>query len=74
MFPNLRAEMARNAISVNDISHMLNVSEKTVRNYISGRTKISWIDVLMIQSKLFPDLKVGYLFAIDIEQKGKKLN
>ncbi|AJA42496.1 XRE family transcriptional regulator (endogenous virus) [Clostridium phage phiCT453A] len=68
MFPNLKAEMARSGIRVNDISKMLGVSEKTARNYLSGRTKISWLDVLTIQAKLFPDLKVGYLFAIDTKK------
>lgn len=65
MFPNLKAEMARNGLKTKDICKVLGVSEKTVRNYFNGKTKISWFDVLTIQKELFPDLKVGYLFAID---------
>ncbi|MGO5138334.1 helix-turn-helix domain-containing protein [Clostridium butyricum] len=69
MFPNLRAEMTRNKIRTKDIAEVLHVSEKTVRNYLSGRTKISWFDVLTVQAKLFPKLEVDYLFEIKREQK-----
>ena len=71
MFPNLKAEMARHEIKVKDISKILCVSEKTIRNYLNGKTKISWLDVLKIQNSLFPDLKVSYLFAITAKDQKK---
>ena len=64
MFPNLRAEMTRENIKTTDIAELLHVSEKTARNYLNGKTKISWLDVLTIQTKLFPELEIGYLFHI----------
>lgn len=64
MFKNLAAEMARNDITVNDISQCLEVSEKTARNYLKGISKISWLDVLKIRDTLFPSYEVSYLFKI----------
>ena len=69
MFPNLRAEMSRKGLKIKDICEVLDVSEKTARNYLNGKTKISWCDVLIISSKLFPDLEIGYLFQIGINTK-----
>lgn len=69
MFPNLRAEMTRKNLKTKDICKVLNVSEKTARNYLTGRTKISWLDVLIIREKLFPELEVGYLFQMGIDKK-----
>jgi len=65
MFPNLRAEMARNNIKITDIAGLLNVSEKTVRNYINGKTNISWFDSLKIKNTLFPKASLEYLFATE---------
>lgn len=69
MFPNLKAEMARRNISINEISNVLGVSEKTVRNYLNGKSKISWFDVIKIQNSFFPELKVGYLFDINLKDR-----
>ena len=69
MFPNLRAEMARKQIRTLDIAHLLGVSEKTTRNYLNGKSKISWLDVLTIQKSFFPKLKVSYLFQICEKKK-----
>lgn len=69
MFPNLRAEMTRKGLKTKDIAEILSVSEKTVRNYLTGRTKIPYLDVLKIRSKLFPNLEIGYLFAINTTER-----
>lgn len=68
MFSNLRAEMARKGIKSTDVSEILGVSEKTARNYIDGKTKIGWVDVVNIQKKLFPECKISYLFNIDAKE------
>lgn len=65
MFRNLIAEMARNNISNNDIAECLQVGEKTVRNYLSGRSKIPWEKALKIKRDLFPELDMEYLFAVN---------
>jgi predicted transcriptional regulator len=65
MFHNLAAEMARKKISVKDIAGCLDVSERTVKNYLNGKTKIPWESVLKIQGFYFSGLEVGYLFAME---------
>lgn len=72
MFPNLRAEMTRENIKTTDIAELLHVSEKTARNYLNGKTKISWLDVLTIQTKLFPELEIGYLFNIKNTKESRR--
>lgn len=74
MFPNLRAEMTRNGIKVEDIASVLGISEKTARNYLSGRTKISWLDVLAIKEELFPELELEYLFKIVHQDDEKRVS
>lgn len=62
MYNNLLAEMTRQKISKYDIAKRLNVSEKTARNYLNGKTKISWQDSLKIRNTYFPNLDMEYLF------------
>lgn len=74
MFNNLLAEMARNKISKRDMAIHLGVSEKTIRNYIDGSTKISWLDTLKIKNTYFPNLSLEYLFQADEKPKVKMRN
>ena len=64
MFNNLLAEMARcnPQITKRDISVCLEVSEKTIRNYFNGHSKISWKDTVMIRNEFFPTMSLEYLF------------
>jgi predicted transcriptional regulator len=68
MFNNLLAEMARNKISKHDIADCLGVSDKTIRNYFNGSTKISWLNTLKIKNTFFPNLDLEYLFKTDKEK------
>jgi plasmid maintenance system antidote protein VapI len=74
MFNNLLAEMARNKISKRDVAMHLGVSEKTLRNYIDGSTKISWLDTLKIKNNYFPHLSLEYLFQTEEKPKVKMRN
>ncbi len=74
MFPNLKAEMARKNIKNDRICEILGVSEKTVRNYLNGKTKIAWLDVLKIQNELFPGCKIEYLFRLEKINISKKIS
>jgi plasmid maintenance system antidote protein VapI len=68
MYKNLAAEMARYDITTKMIADCLGVNERTVRNYLSGRTQISWPDVIKIKNEFFPDLEISYLFATTSEK------
>lgn len=62
MFRNLAAEMARQNITIKDISLQLHLSEKTIKNYLSGKTRIPWNAVVEIKKSFFPEFEVSYLF------------
>lgn len=63
MFSNLKAEMARKSVSSKALSQCLGVSEKTVNNKLSGRTEFTLSEILKINSAIFPEYKLEYLFS-----------
>lgn len=62
MYDNLRAEMARNGITVKQLSQVLGVSLKTASNRLSGKTDFTLNEALKINRELFPKCKLDYLF------------
>lgn len=62
MFPNLRAEMAREGITSKKLSIVIGVSPKTLSNKLYGRSEFTLAEMLKIKSKLFPDMTLEYLF------------
>lgn len=62
-FPNLKAEMARSSINCSDIAKCTNKEERTVRNWLSGKTEPTLLDVKNIRDTLFKGLTLDYLFA-----------
>lgn len=62
-YPNLKAEMARNGITVDDIATEMGVSRRTASNWLNGST-IKHSTVLQIRDSLFPGLSVEYLFDL----------
>ena len=67
MFNNLLAEMARKnpRITRLNIAKELKISEKTVRNYIMGKSQIPWSYALKIKHTFFPNLDMEYLFKVE---------
>lgn len=65
MFENLKAEMARKAITMADlaIDKELNLSYETIRNKFSGKTEWNNREMRLIKQKYFPDKTIDYLFA-----------
>lgn len=60
---NLSAEMARFGVGVSDLQSLLNCTDKTVRNKLSGVTEFSVKEALNIRDSFFPGLRIEYLFA-----------
>lgn len=50
----LEYRMKQEGVSRTDIQALLNVSEKTVRNKLSGETDFTWSEVRAIRTKYFP--------------------
>lgn len=65
MYPNLKAEMARNGVTVKDIQKVIGKNEKTARNKMNGKTPITISEAFSIALNLFPGLTVDYLFSVN---------
>lgn len=63
MFPNLNAEMAREGFSANDIAKTLDVTEKSARNKLSGRSPFTLPEAKTVIKVMFPGLTIDYLFG-----------
>lgn len=63
MYPNLKAEMAKNNISMEKIANLLGLHRNTVKNKIDKpEGSFSIEEVFAIKAYLFPHLDISYLF------------
>lgn len=62
MFKNLEAEMTRYGLTNNDLAVCIGVSERTMRSYLAGSSRIAWEDARKIKHRLFPQFEIEYLF------------
>lgn len=63
MFSNLRAEMARKQITIQEIAKAIGVGRDTASQKLSGKTPITLTEAFKIEELYFPDSDVRYLFA-----------
>ena len=66
---NLKAEMQRNGLTVWDIVETIGCSEKTARNKINGETDFTYPEAVKVRNRLFPGLRMEYLFHPDKPEK-----
>jgi len=59
---NLRGEMARKRISIEDMSAFLGIHRNSVTNKLNGVCAFSIDESMKIQEEFFPDLELKYLF------------
>lgn len=64
MFDNLKAEMARENITIKDFSkdNELDLSYETLRNKFSGKTEWTKREMFLIKKKYFDSKTIEYLF------------
>lgn len=62
IYPNLRAEMAREKITIQEIATELNRRRETVSEKLSGKKRLYLREAFAIQRIFFPDLSLEYLF------------
>jgi predicted transcriptional regulator len=60
---NLIAEMKRFGVTIADIQRLLDVSERTVRNKLSGDSDFTYPEAVKIRDSYFPSLRLEYLFG-----------
>lgn len=65
MFPNLNAELSRYNIDIKDFAKIIDSSEKTARNKLSGKTDFTLPEIRAV-ADYFPGYSIEYLFATSI--------
>ena len=63
MFPNLRAEMARAALTIKDVADKIGVEKTWLENRLSGKTVMPIETAFAIWRECFPSISLDYLFA-----------
>lgn len=62
-FSNLRAEMSRDKITVQDIAGTLNINRDTASRKLAQRSPLMLDEAMTIRNAYFPKLEIDYLFA-----------
>lgn len=65
MYRNLRAEMARNEISIKELAEFLKVRHATISDKINGKYRFYYDEAKAIKDKYFPEMPIEYLFESD---------
>lgn len=69
MFPNLKAEMARNKITLDQIATELHLNVSTVSAKLNNYNRLKYCECAAIRNKFFPELSIDYLFSTECESK-----
>lgn len=62
MYKNLKAEMARENVTNEEIANAIERNEKTFRNKLMGITSFTLSESMKIRDTFFPKLELEYLF------------
>ena len=61
-YSNLRGEMAKRKILIENIASLLKIHRNSVTNKLNGDSAFTIDESLKIQETYFPDLELKYLF------------
>ena len=59
---NLKGELAKNDITIEEVSKMLGIHRNSVANKINGDSSFTIDEAFKIQKEYFPTLSLEYLF------------
>ena len=62
VFSNLRAEMARKGITIQNLANELEISRQTASHKFSGKAPLYLDEAIKINKRFFPETTVDYLF------------
>ncbi len=62
MCANLKGELAKNDITIEEVSKMLGIHRNSVANKINGDSSFTIDEAFKIQKEYFPTLSLEYLF------------
>lgn len=72
IYPNLRAEMARQNILIQDISKAIKTGRDTASAKLSGKRPLYYDEAITITDTFFPNEDVRHLFEKDEKTVHKK--
>lgn len=61
-YVNLRAEMAKNGVSVEDVAQVLGIHRNTASGKVRGEVPFTIDEAFALRDARFPGYEVGYLF------------
>ena len=62
-YPNLAKAMAEREIRLRTIAESIEITERALRNKLTGATDFTWKEVCTIQARFFPERTKDELFA-----------
>jgi len=62
MHKNLKAEMAREGITISDIAEFLGVRHATISDKVNGKFRFYYDEAIKIKNHFFPNCSLEYLF------------
>ncbi|MCM3527879.1 XRE family transcriptional regulator [Cytobacillus oceanisediminis] len=65
MYRNLKAEMAREGLTMVDLANYLQLRYATVNEKMNGKYRFYYDEALQIKKRFFPNLSLEYLFEKD---------
>ncbi|WP_127491381.1 XRE family transcriptional regulator [Paenibacillus glycanilyticus] len=68
MYPNLAAELARKGLKQKDLVPVLKTRAATISSKLNGKSPLLIDEAFKIQSALFPEMSLDYLFKKEEEQ------
>lgn len=69
MYANLKAEMARNNITLDNIAEKLSLNISTVSAKLNNYNRLKYCECVTIRNNFFPELTIDYLFSTGEERK-----
>lgn len=61
-YSNLRSEMARRDVTIEDIAKALYIHRNSASNKVNGITPFSIEEAFLLRDVKFPGMEIGYLF------------
>ena len=62
-YPNLAKAIVEREIRLRTIAESIGITERALRNKLTGATEFTWKEVCTIQTRFFPDQTKEELFA-----------
>ena len=71
-YPNLRAEMGRKNISIQEMAKLCGFTRDSLSRKLSRKAKLGLDEAFGIQQRIFPEFDVKYLFSAEDAVKNQR--